>query len=127
MNVVSNGQITGDVEQGRPVNWSALSQRDKYLAKVLEMPFSLLFKICVILDIPRADGNDVRVLAERLGISVGDLAFLKQAAITQNSDTTCCNSTTYVVLSKKSLLTVGDFVNIMNDIERDDIISLINI
>ncbi|KAL9971992.1 hypothetical protein ACROYT_G018223 [Oculina patagonica] len=122
-------RLTAVLEQGRPaVNLSAFSQREKYQKKVLEMPFSLLYKIClrIAFDIPRADGNDVRVLAERLGTSVGDLALLKQAAITQNPDNAHCNSITYAVLAKKSSLTVGDFVNIMEDIERDNIVSLIN-
>ena len=115
------------MQQGSSVNWSALSQREKYQEKVLKMPFSLLNKICVTLDISRPDGNDVRMLAEKFGISVGDLALLKQAAITQNpvTNNVCCNSLSYVVLSKRALLTVGDFVNIMNEIERDDIVSLI--
>lgn len=126
MNVVRNGPITDGLEQERPVNWSGLSQREKYNTKVLEMPFSLLYKICLTLDIKAADGNDVRMLAEKLGISVSNLALLKQAAITQHPDDSFCNSTTSVVLAKKSSLTVGDFVNIMEVIERDDVIRLIN-
>lgn len=127
MNIVRNGPITDGLEQERPVNWSGLPQREKYNTKVLEIPFSLLYKICLTLDIKAADGNDVRMLAEKLGISVSNLALLKQAAITQHPDNSfICNSTTYVVLAKKSPLTVGDFVNIMEVIERDDIISLIN-
>ena len=127
MNNARNGSVTVDgMQQRRPVNWSALSQMEKYQEKVLKMPFSLLNKICVTLDIPTAEGNDVRMLAEKLGISVSDLAFLKQAAKTKGPDNVCCNCLSYVVLTKKGFLTVGDFINIMNNIERDDIVSLIN-
>ena len=126
--IIQNGAIAGGMEQGRPIIWSALSQRQKYDTKVLEMPFPLLYKVCLTLDILRADGNDVRMLAYKLGISVpGDLAFLKQAAITQPRENNYFNnSTSYVVLTKKSSLAVWGFVDIMEEIERDDIIHLIN-
>ena len=92
------------------------------------MPFPLLRKICITLDIQRVDGNDVGMLAYKLGISVpGELAFLKQAASTQPPENNYfSNSTSYVVLSTKSSLAVRDFVRIMEEIERDDIIHLIN-
>ena len=89
------------------------------------MPYPLLYKICLLLDIPRADGNDVRMLACKLGISLSDLAILKQAAITQQPDN-YFNSTSYVVLNKNHSLSVKGFVGIMEGIERDDIIYLIN-
>lgn len=124
--IVQNGPIADGMEQGRPVCWSALSQREKYSTKVLEMPYPLLYKICLTLDIQRADGNDVRMLAYKLGISLPDLAVLKQAAITQHPDNNYFNSTSYVVLTKNCSLAVGGFVDIMKEIERDDIICLIN-
>lgn len=126
--IEQNGAIADGGEQGKCIMWSALSQTEKYNTKVLEMPFPLLYKVCLTLDIQRVDGNDVRMLAYKLGISVpGDLAFLKQAAITQPPDNNYFNnSTSYVVLSKKSLLEVRGFVDIMEEIERDDIIQLIN-
>jgi len=90
------------------------------------MPYPLLYKICLLLDIPRADGNDVKMLAYKLGISLSDLAILKQAAITQQPDNNYFNSTSYVVLNKKNSLLVKGFVDIMEGIGRDDIICLIN-
>lgn len=114
------------MEQGRPIIWSAFSQSEKYSTKVLEMPYPLLYKICLTLDIPRADGNDVRMLAYKLGISLPDLAILKQAAITQQPDNSYFNSTSCVVLTKNHSLSVKDFVGIMKGMERDDIICLVN-
>lgn len=90
------------------------------------MPYPLLYKICLLLDILRADGNDVRMLAYKLGISLSDLAILKQATITQQPDNNYFNSTSYVVLNKKNSLSVEGFVDIMEGIGRDDIICLIN-
>lgn len=91
------------------------------------MPYPLLYKVCFTLDIQRADGNDVRMLAYKLGISLPDLAVLKQAAITQHPDNNnLINSITYVVLTKNCSLAVEGFVDIMEEIERDDIICLIN-
>ena len=124
--IVQDGAIGDSMEQGRPIFWSALSQNEKYNRKVLKMPFPLLYKICLTLDIPRADGNDVRMLAYELGISIPDLAFLRQAAITQQPDNNYFHSTSYVVLSKNHSLSVEDFVGIMEGIGRDDIICLIN-
>lgn len=123
--IVQDGAIADSMEQGRPI-WSALPQDEKYNRKVLKMPFPLLYKICVTLDILRADGNDVRMLAYELGISIPDLAFLRQAAITQQPDNNYFHSASYVVLSKNHSLSVKDFVGIMERIGRDDIICLIN-
>ena len=123
--IVQDGAIVDSMEQGRPI-WSALSQDEKYNRKVLKMPFPLLYKICLTLDIPRADGNDFRMLAYELGISIPDLAFLRQAAITQQQDNDYFHSTSYVVLSKNHSLSVKDFVGIMEGIGRNDIICLIN-
>ncbi|KAJ7339473.1 hypothetical protein OS493_005871 [Desmophyllum pertusum] len=118
-----NGPITDGMGQGRPVSWSTLTHREKYNTKVLEMPFPVLYKICLSLDIWRADGNDVRMLAHKLGVSVSEFALLKQAVInTQNPN----NSISHAVLDKKPSGTVGDFVDIMKDIGRDDIVSVIN-
>ena len=114
------------MEQERPIIWSALSQSEKYNKKVLEMPYPLLYRICLTLDILRADGNDVRMLAYKLGISLPDLAILKQAAITQQPDNSYFNSTSFVVLTKNHSLLVKNFVGIMEAIERDDIICLVN-
>ena len=124
--IIQNGAIADGMGQGRPVIWSALSQRQKYDTKVLEMPFPLLYKVCLTLDIPRADGNDVRMLAYMLGISLPDLAVLKQASITQQPDKNYFNSTSYTVLTKNHSLSVKSFVDIMEGIERDDIVCLIN-
>ena len=117
--------ITDGMEQGRPVRWSILTQREKYNTKVLEMPFPVLYEICLSLDISRPDGNDVRMLAHKLGVSVREFALLKQAVInTQNPDN--FNSISHVVLGRKPSGTVRDFVDIMNEIGRDDIVSVIN-
>lgn len=124
--IVQAGAIADGMEQGRPIIWSALSQSEKYSTKVLEMPYPLLYRICLTLDIPRPDGNDVRMLAYKLGISLPDLAVLKQAAITQQPDNSYFNSTSCVVLTKNHSLSVKDFVDIMEGIERDDIICLVN-
>jgi len=124
--IVQNGGIAVGLEQGRPITWSALSQIQKYNTKVLEIPLPLLYKICLTLDIPRADGNDVRMLAYNLGISLSDLAILKQAAITQQPDNNYFNSTSCAVLTTHHSLLVKGFVDIMKGIQRDDIICLIN-
>lgn len=124
--IVRDSAIADGMEQGRPITWSELSQGEKYNTKVLEMPYPLLYKICLTLDIPRADGNDVRMLAYKLGISLADLAVLKQAAITQQPDNSYFNSTSCVVLTKNHSLLVKDFVGLMEGIERDDIIWLVN-
>ena len=116
----------GGMEQGRPIIWSALSQRQKYDTMVLEMPYPLLYKMCLTLDIPRADGNDFKMLAYKLGISRSELAVLKQASTTQQPDNNYFNSTSYAVLTKNHSLSVKSFVDIMEGIERDDITCLIN-
>ena len=129
MDIVKNDPITRGLDQQfrAAVNWSALSQKDKYSTKILEMPFQLLYDICVSLDISRADGNDNRLLAYKLGLTVREFEHLKQAASTQNPG----DPITYVVLkerfySTKPAGTVGDFVDIMKEIGREDIVSDIN-
>ena len=124
--IVQNGAIADGLEQGRRIIWSALSQTQKYNTKVLEIPLPLLYKICLTLDIPRADGNDVRMLAYKLGISHPELAILKQAAITQQPDSNYFNSTSCAVLTTNHSLSLKGFVDIMEGIQRDDIICLIN-
>jgi len=124
--IVQNGAIADGLEQGRRIIWSALSQTQKYNTKVLEIPLPLLYKICLTLDIPRADGNDVRMLAYKLGISHPELAILKQASITQQADSNHFNSTSCAVLTTNHSLSLKGFVDIMEGIQRDDIICLIN-
>ena len=107
-------------------NWSRLSQSERYNTKFSDVPFPLLNKICCHLDIKRTDGKDVRMLADKLGCTVPrDFEAIEHAAI-RNKD-----STTYVVLregfvTKKPYATVEDFVEMMKDIERNDVIDLID-
>ena len=56
----------------------------------------------------------------KLGLSVSDFRLSQQAA--QNKST----STTNIILCEKFHGTVAEFVEIMKDIERDDVISLID-
>lgn len=92
------------------------------------MLFFFLYKVCLIFDIQRVDGNDVRMFVYKFGIFVfGDFVFLKQVVIIQFLDNNYFNNfISYVVLSKKFLFEVRGFVDIMEEIERDDIIQLIN-
>ena len=113
-------ESNGEGDQRTPVNWAALSQEDKYHTKILEVPIPLLHKICLSLDCKRVDGKDAGSLAHQLGLSVSDFRLSQQAA--QNKST----STTYILLSENFHGTVAEFVQIMKDIERDDIISLID-
>jgi len=92
------------------------------LIKILKVPFRLLFKLCLSLDIKRTDGKDVRLLAHELGLTVTDFDLLQQAAQSV--------SPTYILLRerfsvKKPPGTVGYFIDVMKHIGRDDIISLI--
>ena len=107
-------------------NWPKLSQSQRYHTRFSQIPFPLLHKICYHLDIKRLDGKDVRMLADKLGCMVPrDFEAIEHAA-NINKDTT-----TYVVLregflTKKPDATVEDFVMMMKNIGRDDIIDLIN-
>ena len=107
-------------------NWPKLSQSERHHTKFSQIPFPLLYKICCYLDIKRTDGKDVRMLADKLGCMVPrDFEAIEHAA-NRNKD-----ATTYVVLkegflTKKPDATVNDFVVMMKDIGRDDIINLIN-
>lgn len=125
--IVKNNSISPGLDQPVrvAVNWSELSQNEKYSTRILEMPFKLLHDICLSLDIPRTDGKDVRLLADKLGIIGLNFDRLKQAAITDNSN----NPISYVLLKESFDAvngTVGDFVDIMNEIGRRDIVDEIN-
>ena len=107
-------------------NWPKLSQSERHHTKFSQIPFPLLNKICRYLDISRTDGKDVRMLADKLGCTVPrDFEAIEHAASRNKV------STTYVVLmegflTRKPDATVNDFVVMMKDIGRDDIINLIN-
>ncbi|XP_068724865.1 uncharacterized protein [Montipora capricornis] len=105
--------------------WSALSQTDKYNTKMLEVPFLLLHKIYLSLDIKRSDGNDIRQFADKLDISVKEFDGLEQMAKVKQV-TTSEVILKEVFVEKHPPGTVGDFIRIMKDMRRDDIISLIN-
>ena len=88
-----------------------------------QVPFCHLHKICLTLDIKRGtDGRDVREFASKLKIPVPEFERLQQAAEIQRT------TTTSVILAQwvPSSWTVGDFVKIMKEMERQDIIDLIN-
>lgn len=86
-----------------------------------QVPFCLLHNICLTLDIIReADGKDVREFASRLNISVPEFERLQQAAKVES------RTTTSVILARIPSWTVADFVSIMKDMEREDIIDLIS-
>lgn len=85
-----------------------------------EVPFRLYQDVCLDLDIIRADGKDVREFASKQDISASECARLQQVAKIQ--DTT----TTSVILGKNYGITVEDFVSIMKEMGRQDIVNLIN-
>ena len=127
-NFATRSWNAGDLKHQGPatVQWSALSQTDKYKTKMQEAPFPLHQDICLELDIPRNDGKDVRLFAEKLGIKTREFGRLQQSAVSIQKTTI-----TSVILKEKFSLkkppgTVGDFVDIMSDMERGDIIDLIN-
>jgi len=100
--------------------WPTLSQAEKYGTKMQEVPFHLYHKVCLELDIPRFDGKDVRQFASKQGITVPECARLQQAAKIQNT------TATSIILRQTPGITVGDFVNIMKEMGRQDIADLIN-
>ena len=100
--------------------WATLSQAEKYSTKMQEVPFHLYHKVCLELDIRRFDGKDVREFASKLGITVPDCARLQQAAKIHNT------TTAFIILQQTPGITVGDFVNIMKEMGRQDIADLIN-
>ena len=105
--------------------WSALTQAEKYNTKILEVPFQLLHKICLTLDIKRSDGNDIRQFADKLDISVKEFDGLEQMAkVKQVTSSEVILKEVFV--EKQPPGTVGDFIRIMKVMRRDDIISLIN-
>ena len=87
-----------------------------------QVPYRHLHKIYLTLDIKRADGRDVREFASKLKIPIPEFERLQREAEIQKSPTTS------VILAQQvpSSWTVGDFVNIMKEMERKDIIDLIN-
>jgi len=102
---------------------AGVTQTEKYRCKMNQVPFRHLHKICLTLDIKReADGRDVREFASKLNIPVPEFKRLQQAAEIQRT------TTSSVILAQwvPSSWTVGDFVKIMNEMEREDIIDLIN-
>ena len=100
--------------------WATLSQAEKYSIKMQEVPFRLYHKVCLELDILRFDGKDVREFASKQGITVPECARLQQAAKIHNTPTT------FIILQQTPGITVGDFVNIMKEMGRQDIADLIN-
>ena len=119
--------ISMGVQSLGAVNWSVLTHEEKYSTKILHMPFQLLHRICLSLDILRTDDKDKRLLAEKLGLTISDFKLLQQAVITQN----VFDPITYVLLRErfsaaKPKGTVGDFVDILKAMEREDIVDEIN-
>lgn len=100
--------------------WATLSQAEEYSTKMQEVPFHLYHNVCLELDIPRFDGKDVREFASKRGITVPECARLQQAAKLHNT------TTTSIILRQTPGITVGDFVNIMKEMGRQDIGDLIN-
>lgn len=100
--------------------WATLSQAEKYSTKMQEVPFRLYHKVCLELDIPRFDGKDVREFASNQDITVPECARLQQVAKVQNT------TTTSIILLQTPGITVGEFVNIMKEMGRQDIADLIN-
>ena len=112
--------ITSDLDQGRPVKWETFSKTEKHSTKMRELPFLLQHKICLMLDVERTDGQDVREFADKLGITVSEFCLLRQKAFILQT------TTTSVVLKERFTGTVGDFVALMEKMERDDVISAID-
>lgn len=109
------------------VNWSVLTQEEKYSTKILHMSFQLLNHICLSLDILRTDGKDIRMLAEKLGLTILDFERFQQAVTTQK----VAGSVTYVLLRERFFAanpegTVEDFVDILKEMGREDIVNEIN-
>lgn len=109
----------GELQSGRPANWQAIPLIEKYATKMLDVPIPLFNEICLLLDVKRIDGRDVSLLAHKLGFSISDFALLQQAAQIR------ATTTTYSLLTENFNGTVGDFVDIMKNMGRDDIIRLI--
>ncbi|XP_068724791.1 tumor necrosis factor receptor superfamily member 16-like isoform X2 [Montipora capricornis] len=108
-------------QPAKGAKWSALTQAEKYNTKMLDVPFLLLHRICLMLDIKRSDGNDIRQFANIVNITVQEFDCLEQMAKVKQV-------TSSEVILKEVFVnkTVGNFISIMEDMKRDDIISLIN-
>ncbi|XP_068694898.1 uncharacterized protein [Montipora foliosa] len=104
--------------------WSALTQAEKYNTKMLEVPFLLLYNIYFMLDIKRSDGNDIRQFADKLGITVQEFDRLEHMAKFEGK-TSSELILKEVFVDKHPTDTVGAFIRILEDMQRDDIISLI--
>ena len=106
-------------------NWPKLSQSQRYHTRFSQIPFPLQHKICYHLDIKRLDGKDVRMLADKLGMTPREFEAIEHAA-NRSKDSTTCVVLREGFLTKKPDATVEDFVMMMKDIGREDIIDLIN-
>ena len=112
-------------QRPKGAKWSALTQAEKYNTKMLEVPFQLLHKIYLMLDIKRSDGNDIRQFANILDITVKEFDCLEQMAkVKQVTSSEVILKEVFV--EKHPPGTVGDFISIMENMKRDDIVSLIN-
>ncbi|XP_068694899.1 uncharacterized protein [Montipora foliosa] len=116
-----NGNAVGSNKRGC-VNWSSMSQEDKYKTCILEVPFRLLRGIYLSLDVKRTDGKDVGLFAEKLFLTHKEYEFVCQEA--QNNR----ESPTYLLLKEKFNYpgSVRKFIEIMKSMGREDIIRLIN-
>ena len=111
-----------DVNQRRRalMKWETLSKAEKYSTEMQEVPFNLSRRVCLALDIYRFDGKDVREFASIQNIPVSEFARLEQVANIQKT------TTTSVILQRTPGITVGDLVNILKQMGRQDIVDLIN-
>ena len=111
-----------DVNQRRRelMKWETLSKAEKYSTEMQEVPFKLSRRVCLELDFHRFDGKDVREFARKQNITVSECAHLEQVANIHKT------STTSVILQRTPDITVGDFVNILEQMGRQDIVYLIN-
>ncbi|XP_068694894.1 uncharacterized protein [Montipora foliosa] len=107
-------------QPAKSAKWSALTQAEKYNTKMLDVPFPLLHRIYLMLDIKRSDGNDIRQFANIVDITVQEFDCLEQMAKVKQV------TSSEVIFKKNPNETVGNFISIMENMERDDIISLIN-
>ena len=108
-----------DVNQRRRalMKWETLSKAEKYSTEMQEVPFNLSRRVCLALDICRFD---VREFASILNITVPEFVRLEQVAKIQKT------TTTSVILQRTPGITVGDLVNILKQMGRQDIVDLIN-
>ena len=102
------------------MKWETLSKAEKYSTEMQKVPFNLSIRVCLALDIYRCDGKDVREFASKQNITVSEFAHLKQVANIQKT------TITSVILQRTPGITVGDLVNILKQMERQDIVDLIN-